>query len=160
MSLAWSTNSSEHFSGNMLPSASNQNKWNCGGPPEYLAKTTADGATTDQEKRYGLYASHWKVLGDSGLSPVAQAQALRKIAKIILLHLTLRKWRASPRWILMLCGKADANTRAAVNGREDISNQVQIPDPTLSSSSHSLIADPALGEPRVPVPARACRGAQ
>src|ERR1019366_7612885 len=98
MSLAWSTNSSDRSSANMRPNASNQNKWNCGCPPEYLAKyeqamkTTADGATTDQEKRYALYTSYWKVLGDYGLSPVAQAQAARQIAKIILLHPTLRKW--------------------------------------------------------------------
>lgn len=101
--------------------------------PDYWAKyaqavkTTSDEATPNEQKRYSLYNQYWNVLANYDLSAVAQAQAARQIAKITPPASHSAQMESFAAVDLDAVRKADADIRAALNGKTDLSNKYNIP---------------------------------
>lgn len=101
--------------------------------PDYWAKyaqaikTTSDKATPNEQKRYSLYNQYWTALATYDLSPVAQAQAARQIAKITPPASHSPQMESFATVDLDAVRKADADIRAALNGKADLSNKYGVP---------------------------------
>jgi hypothetical protein len=90
-------------------------------------KTTSDKTTPNEQKRFSLYNQYWTVLATYDLSPVAQAQAARQIAKITPPASHSPQMESFAAVDLDAVRKADADIRAALNGKADLSNKYGVP---------------------------------